>query len=103
MSQSRSPPDPALGRTAHQAQSLAVGDWRAQVTSDGPNPLPSGAGRVNDRDVLATRWRVEGATALRSGYAISGGWQRYAPATRGSSSGHVSALPPGEDGDLQAA
>src|SRR5690242_11666359 len=53
MSRSYSPPTPAPGWAAYQAQGLAIGDWRAQVTFDDPNPLPSGTDCVNDHDVLA--------------------------------------------------
>ena len=43
---------------AYQAQGLAIGDWRAQVTFDDPNPLRSGTDRVNDHDVVGTRWHA---------------------------------------------
>jgi len=55
MSRSYSPPNSRPGWAAYQAQGLTIGSWRAQVTFDDPNPLPSGTDFVNDHDVLAPR------------------------------------------------
>src|SRR5437868_7537844 len=113
MSRSYSPPTPAPGWAVYQAQGLAVGDWRAQVTFDDPNPPPSGTDCVSDHTTSdashprrapespaqSSRWhqsrRTRGVPLKRGHFDLTG--HDFRDPVRGWRSGRITAIGRGLD------